>query len=43
MSDVVTYILIGAIAGMAMGTIGVGGGAIIIFSFEGGAGRIIEL
>ena len=32
MSDVLKYILIGSIAGMVMGTIGVGGGAIIIFS-----------
>jgi len=30
--DVVTFILIGAVAGIVMGTIGVGGGAIIIFS-----------
>jgi len=32
MSDLLTYILIGSIAGMVMGTIGVGGGAIIIVS-----------
>jgi len=32
MTDLLTYILIGSIAGMVMGTIGVGGGAIIIFS-----------
>jgi hypothetical protein len=30
MSDVVTYILIGAIAGIVMWTIGVGGGGISI-------------
>lgn len=32
MSDLLTYILIGLIAGLVMGTIGVGGGAIIIVS-----------
>ena len=32
MDDLLTYILIGSIAGLVMGTIGVGGGAIIIFS-----------
>jgi len=32
MSDLLTYILIGSIAGVVMGTIGVGGGAIIIVS-----------
>ena len=32
MTDLLTYILIGSIAGTVMGTIGVGGGAIIIFS-----------
>ncbi len=32
MADLLTYILIGSIAGIVMGTIGVGGGAIIIFS-----------
>ena len=32
MADLLTYILIGSIAGTVMGTIGVGGGAIIIFS-----------
>jgi len=32
MSDLLIYILIGSIAGLVMGTIGVGGGAIIIVS-----------
>jgi len=37
MNDLLTYILIGSIAGLVMGTIGVGGGAIIIFSLLYGA------
>lgn len=32
MADLLTYILIGSIAGMVMGTMGIGGGAIIIVS-----------
>jgi len=32
MADLLTYILIGSIAGLVMGTIGIGGGAIIIVS-----------
>lgn len=32
MADLFIYILIGTIAGIVMGTVGVGGGAIIIFS-----------
>lgn len=32
MADLVIYILIGSIAGIVMGTIGIGGGAIIIVS-----------
>lgn len=32
MADLLTYVLIGAMSGIVMGTVGVGGGAIIIFS-----------
>jgi len=32
MADLFVYILIGSISGIVMGTVGVGGGAIIIFS-----------
>ena len=33
MADLLTYIFIGSIAGIIMGTVGVGGGAIIIFTW----------